>query len=143
MIAFEADEQTAQVARVNLAGLDVEVRTRPNVTGSALPDAVLYVDPARRLQHQDSVGRPVRVNDPQRWRPAWSWVLAQAAERLVVARIRPGHRDLPTGAEWHCTSRQRSLVDATVWSPRRWLKWTGEPPSCPTTSCWDRRPMPP
>jgi hypothetical protein len=35
----------------------------------------------------------------------------------VVARIRPGHRDLPPGVEWHCSSIHRSLVDATVWFP--------------------------
>jgi hypothetical protein len=59
----------------------------------------------------------VRVHDPQRWRPPWSWIVEQSRERPVVARIRPGHRDLPAGAEWHCTSIRRRLVDATVWFP--------------------------
>lgn len=59
-------------------------------------------------------------------------MLGQARRRPVVARIRPGHRDLPDGAEWHCSSIDRSLVDATVWFPplafaeRRASVWAGQ-----------------
>ncbi len=117
VIAFEVDPTTAEVARANLSGLDVEVRCA-DVTAAALPPAAaLYVDPARRLQHHDPQGRPLRVNDEQRWRPPWSWVVDQARQRDVLARIRPGFRDIPDGAEWHCSSIRRRLVDATTWFP--------------------------
>ena len=115
VIAFEVDPTTAEVARANLAGLDVEVHNA-DVTAVELPaDAALFVDPARRRSHQDAGGRPLRIRDPEQWSPPWSWVLAQARRRNVVARIRPGQRDLPPAIEWHCTSLNRRLVDATVW----------------------------
>lgn len=117
VVAFEVDPATAAVARANLAGLDVEVRNA-DVTSEDLPaDAVLYVDPARRHDHRDARGRPLRIHDPAQWRPPWRWVLEQSRHHGVVARIRPGHRDLPAGTEWHCTSVDRRLVDATVWFP--------------------------
>lgn len=117
VVAFEIDPATAQVARANLAGLDVDVRNA-DVAAADLPaDAVLYVDPARRHDHRDAQGRPLRIHDPGQWRPPWQWVLDQSLHRSVVARIRPGHRDLPPGVEWHCTSIGRRLVDATVWFP--------------------------
>lgn len=116
VIAYEIDPTTADVARANLADLDVDVRTA-DVTGADLPPGVLFVDPARRREHHDTHGRPLRVRDPEQWRPAWSWVLDQASERTVVARIRPGFRDIPDQAEWHCSSIGRRLVDASVWFP--------------------------
>ncbi len=114
VIAYEIDPVTAQVARANLAGLDVEVR-EGDATATDLPDGILFVDPARRREHSDASGQALRVHDPSQWRPSWDWVLEQARHRPVVARIRPGHRDLPANTEWHCTSMQRRLVDATVW----------------------------
>lgn len=117
VVAFEIDPGTAAVARANLVGLDVEVRNTDVLTADLPAQAVLYVDPARRHVHSDALGRPLRIHDPAQWRPAWQWVLDQSRHRSVVARIRPGHRDLPDGAEWHCTSMNRRLVDATVWFP--------------------------
>ncbi|HQR80683.1 MAG TPA: class I SAM-dependent methyltransferase [Actinomycetota bacterium] len=117
VVAFEVDSPTAAVARANLAGLDVEVRNADVTTADLPAGALLYVDPARRREHRDAQGRPLRIHDPAQWRPAWQWVLDQTPHRSVVARIRPGHRDLPAGAEWHCTSVGRRLVDATVWFP--------------------------
>ncbi len=114
VVAFEIDPATAQVARANLAGLNVDVR-EGDVTTAALPDGTLFVDPARRREHSDATGQALRVHDPSQWRPSWDWVLEQAQHRPVVARIRPGHRDLPPNTEWHCTSMDRRLVDATVW----------------------------
>lgn len=115
VVAYESDPHTAQIARVNLADLDVEVVTA-DVTATPLPTGALFVDPARRRAHQDAGGRPIRIQDPQQWRPPWSWVLAQRTHgRPVVARTRPGQRDLPQGAEWHCSSIGRRLVDATLW----------------------------
>lgn len=108
--AFERDPQTAAVARAN--GIEVQIG---DVTTADLPDAPIYVDPARRRAHQDATGRPVRVRDPQQWSPPWSWVQRNAA----VARVAPGLRDLPDAAEWHCSSINRSLVDATLWMPPR------------------------
>lgn len=116
VVAYESDPATARVAAANLAGLDVEV-VLSDVTEAALPEGVLYVDPARRRIARDVTGRPARIHDPQRWRPPWQWILDRAATRPVVARIRPGHREIPEGAEWHCSSIGRSLVDATVWFP--------------------------
>jgi hypothetical protein len=113
VIAYELDATTAEVARANLAGLDVQVRTA-DVTGATLPaGATVYVDPARRRGYQDSEGRPVRVRNPDQWRPPWAWV----REHAGLARLAPGFRDLPDGAEWHCSSIGRSLVDATLWLP--------------------------
>jgi predicted RNA methylase len=114
VVAVEVDPTTAAVARANLAGFDVEVRTG-DATSMALPPGVLFVDPARRREHADADGRALRIHDPAQWRPSWDWVLAQSRERQVVARIRPGHRELPEDSEWHCTSMDRRLVDATVW----------------------------
>ncbi|HRY09266.1 MAG: hypothetical protein H6528_09415 [Actinobacteria bacterium] len=116
VIAYEVDPVTAAVARANLPEV-VDVRHGDATTAELPADAALYVDPARRLQHRDAQGRPIRVHDPQRWSPPWSWVLGQAHDRPVVARIRPGHRDLPENIEWHCSSIGRSLVDATAWFP--------------------------
>ena len=117
VIAYEVDPDTAHVARANLKGLDVDVH-QGDATLAAFPqDAALYVDPARRRDQRDTQGRPLRIHDPAQWRPTWSWVVGQAQQRPVVARIRPGHRDLPPGTEWHCTSVNRSLVDATAWFP--------------------------
>lgn len=112
VVAYEADQHTADIARANLPGVDV---VTADVTTAELPPGVLYVDPARRRTHHDIAGRPVRINDPNQWSPPWPWVLAQATDRPVVARIRPGMRELPAGAEWHCSSMGRRLVDATVW----------------------------
>lgn len=115
VIAYEMDPTTARVARANLP--DVDVRCGDATTAQVPAQATVYVDPARRLPQRDAQGRPIRVHDPQQWQPPWSWVLEQAHQRPVVARIRPGHRDLPDDAEWHCSSMGRSLVDATVWFP--------------------------
>lgn len=112
VLAYESDPLTAQIAQAN--NPDIEVITA-DVTTTDLPDGVLYVDPARRRKHADEAGRPVRINDPAQWSPPWPWVLEQTAVRPVVARVRPGLRGLPVGAEWHCTSVDRHLVDATLW----------------------------
>ncbi len=116
VIAYEIDPTTAQVARANLREFGVEVRQR-DVVSNLPSDTAMYVDPARRLAQRDAPGRPIRVHDPERWSPPWSWVLEQSRSRPVIARIRPGHRDLPDSVEWHCSSINRRLVDATVWFP--------------------------
>jgi hypothetical protein len=147
VVAYESEPVTARIAAANLAGLDVDV-VRADVTDAALPEGVLYVDPARRRIPMDVAGRPVRIHDPQRWRPPWPWVLDTTATRPVVARIRPGHRDLPAGAEWHCSSIRRTLVDATVWFPPlaatdlrasvfdgRWHELTGPAGAAEVGSC--------
>lgn len=141
VVAYESDPVTARIAEANLAGLDVDV-IRADVTEAALPEGVLYVDPARRRISMDVTGRPARIHDPQRWRPPWQWILDRAGTRPVVARIRPGHREIPEGAEWHCSSIGRTLVDATVWFPPlaatdrrasvfdgRWHELTGPAPA--------------
>jgi hypothetical protein len=114
VVAYESDPTTAEVARANLAGLGVPVLAE-DVTAAALPDGALYVDPGRRRAHRDTDGRPLRIRDPQQWSPPWSWVVDQVGRRPVVARTRPGQRDLPPATEWHCSSLRRRLVDATVW----------------------------
>lgn len=110
VIAFEQDPATAEVARLN----GIDVRTA-DVTTVALPDGPVYVDPARRRPHQAADGRPLRVRDPEQWSPPWSWV----AQHAAIARVAPGFRDIPDGAEWCCSSIDRSLVDATIWMPPR------------------------
>ena len=131
VIAYETHPDTLAVARRNLAGLDVDVRHADVTTVDLPPGVALYVDPARRLEHRQADGRAIRPHDPQLWRPPWDWVLQQAQQRPVVARIRPGHRGLPDGVEWHCSSISHRLVDATVWfpplaqSPRRATVATG------------------
>jgi len=117
VIAYEADPDTFAVARANLAGTGAQIRHADVTTADLPPGSALYVDPARRLEHRQADGRAIRPHDPQLWRPPWDWVLHQAQQRPVVARIRPGHRGLPEGAEWHCTSIARHLVDATAWFP--------------------------
>lgn len=114
VLAFEQDPATAEIARLNLPGIEV---VTADVTGVTLPEAPVYADPARRRTYQDIAGRPLRVRDPEQWRPPWSWVRAHAA----VARVAPGLRDLPPDAEWHCSSVGRTLVDATLWQPPRAL----------------------
>lgn len=114
--AFESDPHTAQIASANLSAGDVEVISA-DVTNVELPPGTLYVDPARRRASRSSTGQALRVNNPEQWSPPWSWVLEQSRSRPVVARIRPGMRDLPAGVEWQCSSIGRKLVDATVWFP--------------------------
>jgi hypothetical protein len=141
VIAFEVDPPTAQIARVNLAGLDVDLRCE-DVTVHPLPDGLLFVDPARRQRHQDSRGRPIRVHDPEQWRPAWSWVMQQVdSGRAVVVRTRPGQRDVPEAAEWHCSSMGRRLVDATAWFPP--LAQTGRRASVHDAHGWHELSGPP
>ncbi|MCU0299475.1 MAG: class I SAM-dependent methyltransferase, partial [Candidatus Nanopelagicales bacterium] len=55
VVAVEVDPTTAAVARANLAGFGVEVRTG-DATSMALPPGVLFVDPARRREHADADG---------------------------------------------------------------------------------------
>lgn len=112
--AFESDERTADIARCNLTGHNARVITADVTSADLPPGAALYADPARRAAHRYPDGQPVRIGDPARWSPPWPWVLAQTAVRPTVARTAPGLRDRPDG-EWHCTSVDRRLVDATVW----------------------------
>lgn len=116
VVAYESDPYTAQIAAANLAGTGAEV-INADVTTASLPQGTLYVDPARRRERRDVSGNALRINDPQQWSPPWDWVMQQAADRPVVARVRPGMRDTPPRAEWQCTSMGRRLVDATLWFP--------------------------
>lgn len=106
VLAYEHDQQTAQIARAN----GIEVITA-DVTSSDLPDIPLYVDPARRKRHAQADGQPIRVHDPHAWQPPFDWVLRHAS----LARVAPGLREIPPGTEWHCSSMDRTLVDATIW----------------------------
>ncbi len=110
VLAFEKDPATAAVARAN--GIEV---TCADVHDAELPDAPIYVDPARRKAHRHVSGQAIRTHDPRQWSPPWEWVLAHAS----VARVAPGLREIPEDVEWHCSSIRRSLVDATLWfAPR-------------------------
>ncbi len=110
VLAYERDPQTAAIAQAN--GIEVIVA---DVTEVALPDLPLYVDPARRKAHRHVSGQAIRTNDPTLWSPPFDWVLAHAS----LARVGPGLQEIPSDAEWHCSSINRSLVDATVWFPPR------------------------
>lgn len=108
VLAYEQDRATAEIARAN--GIEVVCG---DVMTAALPEGALYVDPARRLTHAATDGRPIRTHDPQRWRPPLDWVVNHAR----LARVGPGLREIPAAAEWHCSSIGRTLVDATLWFP--------------------------
>ncbi len=108
VMAYERDPTTAAVARAN--GIDV---TCADITQQPLPPGCVYVDPARRKAHRDTHGQAIRTHDPAQWQPPWQWVQRHAQ----LARVAPGLREIPEGAEWHCSSINRSLVDATVWFP--------------------------
>lgn len=106
VIAFEQDPVTAQIARAN--GIDV---TCADVTSVRLPAGCMYVDPARRKTHRHTHGQAIRTHHPAQWQPPWDWVVQHAQ----VARVAPGLREISDGAEWHCSSINRGLVDATLW----------------------------
>lgn len=110
VLAYERDPATAAVARAN--GIEVIVA---DATETPLPDLPLYVDPARRKAHRQVSGQAIRTHDPALWSPPWDWVVAHAS----LARVGPGLREIPADAEWHCSSINRSLVDATLWFPPR------------------------
>lgn len=108
VVAFEQDPQTAAIARAN--GIDVRCA---DATAVQLPPGCVYVDPARRKAQRYTHGQAIRTHDPQQWQPPLDWVLRHAH----VARVAPGLREIPRSTEWHCSSINRSLVDATVWFP--------------------------
>ncbi len=110
VLAYERDPQTAAIAQAN--GIEVILA---DATEVALPDLPLYVDPARRKAHRHVSGQAIRTNDPTLWSPPFDWVLAHAS----LARVGPGLQEIPSDTEWHCSSINRSLVDATVWFPPR------------------------
>lgn len=116
VVAFEVDPATAQIAAANLTGTGVEV-INEDVTTADLPPGAVFVDPARRRHRRDASGNPLRVNDPAQWNPPWGWVEQLSTARPVVARVRPGMREIPDDTEWQCTSMGHRLVDATVWFP--------------------------
>jgi hypothetical protein len=112
--AVEADEQTALVARANLAGLPATV-TVGDAAGFDLStvDAV-FADPARRT----AGGR--RVFSTAGLSPPWDFVIS-LHERVprAVLKLAPGldHGVIPPGFEAQWVSVGRDLVEACLWAP--------------------------
>ena len=116
VIAFEVDPPTAQIAQRPIS-LDSTSKSVVKTSPHPLPDGLLFVDPAPATPS----GLP-RTPDPgarSRTVAAGVVVVVQQVDsgRQVVVRTRPGQRDVPEVAEWHCSSMGRRLVDATAWFP--------------------------
>ena len=114
VIAVEADEATAVLARANL-GIDVMVGDAVDLLDDlASPDAAVFCDPARRT----SSGRSWRVED---LRPSWSFVQHLLADRVCCVKLGPGlplkHVPDSVAATW--VSDAGDLVELSLWN-RLW-----------------------
>ena len=114
VIAVEADEATAVLARANL-GIDVVVGDAVELLDDlAGPDAAVFCDPARRT----SSGRSWRLDD---LRPPWSFVEHLLATRVCCIKLGPGlplkHVPNTVAATW--VSDAGDLVELSLWN-RLW-----------------------
>ena len=114
VIAVEADEATAVLARANL-GIDVVVGDAIELLDDlAGPDAAVFCDPARRT----SSGRSWRLDD---LRPPWSFVEHLLATRVCCIKLGPGlplkHVPNTVAATW--VSDAGDLVELSLWN-RLW-----------------------
>lgn len=114
VIAVEADEATAVLARANL-GIDVVVGDAIELLDDlAGPDAAVFCDPARRT----SSGRSWRLDD---LRPPWSFVEHLLATRVCCIKLGPGlplkHVPDSVAATW--VSDGGDLVELSLWN-RLW-----------------------
>lgn len=129
VVAVERDPLVAEHARRNARRLGVDDRLSV-ITGSCQDEAILgglateawFVDPARRPDHTRIDGSHIRLDDPERWSPPWSWVLAQVGRpRVLLAKTAPGidHAALatPGGATVEWVSQDGQLLEAApLWS---------------------------
>lgn len=110
VVAVEADEATAVLARANL-GIDVVVGDAIELLDDlAGPDAAVFCDPARRT----SSGRSWRLDD---LRPPWSFVEHLLATRVCCIKLGPGlplkHVPDTVAATW--VSDNGDLVELSLW----------------------------
>lgn len=118
VIGVELDQETAEVARHNLAGLDAEVicgdavSLTPQLLADADPNHLaVFLDPARRTDR----GRTWRVDQ---FTPSWDFVLAQLTSgRPTCVKLGPGLPGelLPDGVEARWVSCGGDVVEVGLW----------------------------
>ncbi len=119
---YEIDEEVAEMARHNLAGLPVTVITA-DVTKIKLPADydMIFIDPARRDPQaaRKSDGSTIRIFDPARWSPSWDFIMGLTNQKPVLVKVAPGIDDdsiKDWDAQW--ISADGDLVEAM-------LSWPG------------------
>ncbi|MEZ6003674.1 MAG: hypothetical protein R3F33_05765 [Planctomycetota bacterium] len=113
VIASDHNLETACFARANLRSHGLET---PVIVADGAGDAVAFeyvlLDPDRRPNGQ-------RTLDAEKWSPAWSRCLAQAARaRGAAIKLPPTWKpgpEAPEGAEWHWISTPQGLLECTLW----------------------------
>ena len=131
VIGVERDPAIAELASRNIARLGLSGRAEV-ITGSCDDPTILeslpaggawFIDPARRTGTRRADGSHVRLHDPEKWSPPWSWVL-QMAERVgtlggpdvLAAKASPAiAHDLVDSAAVQWLSEHRQVVEATAW----------------------------
>ncbi len=93
---YEIDDEIAEMARHNLAGLPVTVITA-DVTKVKLPADydLIFIDPARRDPQaaRKSDGSAIRIFDPARWSPSWDFIASLTNQKPVLVKVAPGIDD--------------------------------------------------
>ena len=116
VVGVDRDPVTAEIARANLAALDLADRARVEVADVTTFDRSAYAgvvaDPARRSARG-------RVFDPVDYSPPWSFVEELLAGDACVktAPIIP-HRLVPRGVEAEWISADGEVREAALWSGR-------------------------
>lgn len=112
--AVDHDELRVEVARANLAALDlggaVQVASADAVDVSGF--GVVFADPARRNARG-------RVFDVEGWSPPWPFVVS-LLERPSCVKVAPGipHSLVPHGVEAEWVSDEGEVKEAALWSPQ-------------------------
>lgn len=112
--AVDHDELRVEVARANLAALDlggaVQVASADAVDVSGF--GVVFADPARRNARG-------RVFDVEGWSPPWPFVVSLLSRPSCV-KVAPGipHSLVPDGVEAEWVSDEGEVKEAALWSPQ-------------------------
>ncbi|MFT3887466.1 MAG: class I SAM-dependent methyltransferase [Arachnia sp.] len=114
VVAVDADPETVEVARHNVALIDprAEVRLGRAEEQQPPPGAAVFLDPARRTAR----GRTWNVAD---FTPPWEFVLGQlASEWFVCVKLGPGvpKELIPGGVQAVWVSESRDVVEASLWN---------------------------
>lgn len=131
MVGVEREPAIAELAARNVARSHLTGRAEvivgscddPHLLASLPAGGVWFVDPARRTGTRRADGSHVRLRDPEKWSPSWSWVLGLAGQvgtaagpDVLVAKTSPAIADelLDTGAtQWLSVGGE--VVEATAW----------------------------